>query len=634
MKLSLISLALALSASTYTYAQSNILGAPSDNTEVETISVSGSRTLLSSQFVAGSISVIDEHQIQASGALTLTDLLRTIPSVNVSSSGPMGSLTELRFRGSESNHVLVMLDGVEINDLGQGGLIDLSHLMLANISRIEVLRGPQSALWGSAALAGVISITSKQATDSTQGHVRASYGNKDTSQLQGSLGGSSEQWRYSISASHLNTKGENIARSGDETDGYRNTNFYSKLTYTFSEHNRINANLRLLDYQNDFDTTDFSTGLLADADNVTNGEQLSLGINWHFSLPKSVWSQSLSVQYSEQENQNISDGEFSGSTKGQKLRTVYNHNFTLTRGHLNFGVEAIDERFAQAGPIVFGDPNQTQSNHSKSLITDTHQKLNNALSLNASARYDNNDEFDNATSYRVGLNYQFSDSVRSFISHGKAIKNPTFTERFGFFPGTFLGNNKLTPESSTSSEIGLNATISDYELQVSWYRAKLKNEILGFVFNADNGAFTAQNAELNSEREGLELQLSQTLLRWQWSISYAYLDASEAQTPELRRARHTGSAWFSYQASEVSRWYVQADYTGNRLDRFFPPFPATAQIISLDSYLLVSANYHRSIRQDIEVALRISNALDSDFEDVVGFSGESTRVIASIEYRF
>jgi len=74
----------------------------------------------------------------------------------------MGSLTELRFRGSESNHVLVMLDGVEINDLGQGGLIDLSHLLLANISRIEVLRGPQSALWGSAAVAGVINITSKQ----------------------------------------------------------------------------------------------------------------------------------------------------------------------------------------------------------------------------------------------------------------------------------------------------------------------------------------------------------------------------------------------------------------------------------------------------------------------------------------
>jgi vitamin B12 transporter len=432
----------------------------------------------------------------------------------------------------------------------------------------------------------------------------------------------------------LTTEGQNIARSGDEADGYRNTTVYGKAAYSFSAHNRIDTNLRILDYQNDFDSTDFSTGLPADANNVTQGEQLSLGINWHFSLGESIWSQSLSVQFSEQENKNTSEGEFSGSTKGEKLRTIYNHNFKLTGGHFNLGVEAIDERFQQAGPIEFGDPNQNQSNRSQSLIADVHKQLIDGLSVTASARYDNNDEFDNATSYRAGLNYRFSNSVHGFISHGEAIKNPSFTERFGFFPGTFKGNARLTPESSASSEIGINASTSNYELQLSWYRANLENEILGFVFDNDSGAFTAQNAELNSEREGLELQLSRTLKQWQWSLSYAYLDANEAQSPELRRARHTGSAWLSYEASEVDRWYVQADYTGNRLDRFFPPFPATAQIVSLDSYWLVSANYQRNINSDIDLAIRISNAFDSRFEDVVGFSGESTRVIASIEYRF
>lgn len=638
MKLSLISLALGLSASGLAYAQIPTPNAAAKNPsqKIETISISGARTPLSSQFVAGSLSVIDTFQIEASGALTLTELLRTIPSVNISSSGPLGSLTELRFRGSESNHVLVMLDGVEINDLGQGGLIDLSHLLLANISRIEVLRGPQSALWGSAAVAGVINITSKQPRQNNGhgGHVKASYGNKKTSQLQGSFSGTSDNWQYSVSASELSTDGENIARRGNEADGYRNTSLYSKLGYAFSVYNRIHANLRLLDYENDFDTTDPATGLPTDADNVTKGEQLSLGLNWHFSLPESIWSQSLSLQYSEQENRNSSEGRFSGATKGEKLRTVYNHNFTLSRGHLNVGIEAIDEHFTQVGPIVFGDPNQSQSNQSQSLIADAHQQLSTTMSITASARYDHNQEFDNASSYRIGLNYQFSQNIRGFISHGEAVKNPTFTERFGFFPGTFLGNQDLAPESSRSSEIGVSAELFDYEIQFSWYRAKLEDEILGFVFDEESALFTAQNAELNSEREGLELQISQTIAQWQWSLSYAYLDASEAQIAELRRARHTGSAWLSYQANDKSSWYLQADYTGNRLDRFFPPFPQTGQTIGLDSYWLVSANYRYSINRDIEISLRISNALNSDVEDVVGFSGESRRMIGSLEYRF
>jgi vitamin B12 transporter len=638
MKLSIISLALGLSVSGLAHAQNPALNASASITaqKIETISISGSRTPMASQFVAGSLSVIDAFQIEASGALTLTELLRTIPSVNISSSGPLGSLTELRFRGSESNHVLVMLDGVEINDLGQGGLIDLSHLLLANISRIEVLRGPQSALWGSAAVAGVINITSKQPRQNNGhgGHIKASYGNKKTSQLYGRLSGASDDWQYSVSASELSTDGENIARRGNEADGYRNTSLYSKLGYTFSAHNRINANLRLLDYRNDFDTTDPATGLLTDANNVTDGKQLSLGINWHFSLPESIWSQSLSLQYGEQENRNTSGGTFSGSTKGEKLRTVYNHNFTLSRGHLNVGLEAIDERFKQAGPIVFGDPNQSQSNQSQSLIADAHHQLNAVISMTASARYDNNQEFDNAGSYRIGLNYQFSKDIRGYVSHGEAVKNPTFTERFGFFPGTFLGNTDLVPESSTSSEMGISAALFNYEVQLSWYRAKLEDEILGFVFDEETALFTAQNAELTSEREGLELQVSQQLNNWQWSLSYAYLEANEAQSAELRRARHTGSASVIYEVNDKDRWYLQADYTGNRLDRFFPPFPQSAQTVSLDSYWLVSANYRHSINGKTDLSLRISNALNSNFEDVVGFSGESRRIIASIEYRF
>lgn len=642
MKLTTSLLALSLSASglaiaTKTYAQSTsdiTSNSLNSTSSVETISISGSRTPISNQYVAGAMTVIDQAQIQASGALSMTELLRTVPSVNISQSGPMGTLTEIRFRGSESNHVLVMLDGVEINDLGQGGLIDLSHLMLANISRIEILRGPQSALWGSSAVAGVINITTSTASDSSGAHLGASYGNKNTSQFQGGLNGQSNKWRYGLSASHLNTDGENIAREGDEDDGYQNTSAYARLGYRFSDYNQLTTNLRVLDYTSDFDSTDFSTGLVADANNISEGEQLSLGVVWDFTIANSIWSQQLSYQYSEQENKNFSDNTFSGSTKGEKTRIVYNHNFKLKAGHINLGAEAVDEHFEQAGPIGFGDPNQQQSNRSVSFIADTHQNISNALSFTASYRYDNNDEFKNADSYRLGFNWAVSDALRTFISYGEAVKNPTFTERFGFFPGTFLGNPELKPESSQSFEVGVDAAWQSYALKASWYRAKLEDEILGFVFDVDTGLFTAQNALEDSEREGFELEVSESQDNWRWALSYAYLDASEANLPELRRARHSGSAWLAYSISDTHQLYIQADYTGQRQDRFFPPFPAPAEVLTLDNYWLVSANYAYHYNENTSASLRLSNALDTEFEDVIGFSGESRRVLASLNYRW
>ncbi|WP_395344890.1 TonB-dependent receptor plug domain-containing protein [Ningiella sp. W23] len=640
-------IALAISAvgalgAPYSKAQ-NLPANTAANQATETISVIGARTPTPQKLIAGSISTIDSAQINASGALNITDLLRTVPSMNISQSGPLGALTEVRFRGSESNHVLVLVDGVEINDLGQGGLVDLSHIMLSNVQTIEVLKGEQSALWGSAAIAGVISITTKTAgfsdTDTQKASLSARYGNKQTGQIQGSIKGNMDKLRYGLSLSHLDTEGQNIARSGDEKDGYQNTTGYGSLGYAMSQQNRIESQFRWVDYTSDFDSTDFETGLIADADNYSKGEQISLALNWYFTPEKSIWSQSLSYQFSQQENDNFSNGAFTGSTQGQKQRIVYNHNFALSSGQINAGVESVSEDFEQRGPISFGDPNQNQSNTSLSFIADGTHAFNHTLSVSGSIRFDNNEEFDDASSFRLGLVYQPLENVKTFASVAKAIKNPTFTERFGFFPGTFSGNPDLIPEASRSVEIGIEAELGDMDYTLSWYQSSLEDEILGFVLDLDTGVFTAMNAANDSTREGLELSISQSHDKLKWSFSYGYLDANEenntpSQQSELRRARHTGSAWLSYDIATNQSIYLQADYTGSRLDQFFPPFPQESQIVSLDNYWLVSANYRYSFSQHLQIGVRLSNAFDADFEDVVGFVGQSRRINAELVYHW
>nr|WP_136250455.1 TonB-dependent receptor [Ningiella ruwaisensis] len=614
-----------------------------NSVDTEIISISGSRTALPHYQVAGAISVIDEAQIKASGAISLSELLRSIPSVNISKSGPLGTLSELRLRGSESNHVLVLIDGVEINDLGQGGLIDLSHILLANIERVEILRGPQSAVWGSAAVGGIISITSKTA-NKNNAFLEGSVGSAASTQISAGMSNTQQKLSYSLSANLIDTDGENIAREGDEADGYRNASVFAKLNYAFSPDNRVSTNMRIVDYKSDFDETDFSSGLIADANNISRGEQLSFGLDWYLNLVKQnqanapfLWSQNLSFQYSQQSNDNFANDSFTGSTSGEKWRMIYYHHFGFSNGHFNLGLEGVDEQFSQSGPVSFGDPNQNQSNTSLSFIADSAQQLTEQLALNASYRYDNNEIFDNASSYRFGINYSFSSHINTFTSVGKAVKNPSFTERFGFFPGTFLGNAELSPESSTSFEAGLRAQLRSGSIQVSWYQAILEDEILGFEFDPESGLFTALNALNDSEREGIELEMSLSTGDVDWALSYAYLDATEQNaegqaSTELRRARHSGSMWLSYNITATHQIYLQADYTGERKDRFFPPFPQAAQIINLDNYWLLSANYRYKPNMQWTFSLRVSNALDTEYEDVVGFSGESRRIFARARY--
>ncbi|MGB3725704.1 MAG: TonB-dependent receptor [Glaciecola sp.] len=607
-------------------AQSNTID------QTETINITG--TPIATPLIAGAVTIIDDQHIRNSGALGLTDLLRTVSGVNVSQSGAMGSLTELRFRGSESNHVLVLVDGVEINDNAQGGLVDFSHIILANIERIEVLKGPQSALWGSNAIAGIISITTKQAsTKQLSPSFGLGFGDRDTLQANASVKQQVNNLQYAISANIIRTDGENISRVGNEPDGYNNSSVGAKLSYKLNPQHNISANARIVNYTSDFDATDFSTGFVADANNQSKGEQLQLGANWHYQGDDQQYSQRLSVQYNEQSNDNFTAQAFSGASEGSKLRILWNNRFLLANNSwINAGLESVNEQFEQSGPIGFGDPNQKQSNSSYSLVSSGQYAYNEHLHLSASYRYDNNDKFKNAASYRLGSSYIINTDWRAFVSYGKAIKNPSYTERFGFFPQTFLGNPNLTPEVQYSTEAGLAGSFEQVDVQVNLFSATLENEILGFVFDADSGQFTANNATTDSKRKGVEVSLNGSVSDIDYALQYAYLDASENADTELRRARHTGSANLQYNISNAHAVYVQADYTGTRFDRFFAPFPAPSEVLALDAYWLVSANYKYQHNENLTVNLRLSNVLNEQYEDVVGFSGESSRAFVSMQY--
>lgn len=621
------------------FSQSN-----NQHPSVETITVAGISEAVARPKIAGSVSTISQAQITASGAVSIVDLLRTVAGVNIGQTGPTGSLAELRFRGSESNHVLVMIDGIEINDVAQGALVDFTHIQMNNVERIEILRGPQSALWGSNAIAGIINIITKGSNieDGKQVDLSFGIGDRETYQAAANLAMKKEKLALKLNFSSYKSDGENISRNqaslSNEQDAYSNTSLNGGLQYQFNQNNYFSVNSRITNYVADSDGYDFTTGLVGDADNESHGNQLSLGANWNFTFNQNEnkapsFSHLLSVQYNKQETKNYASKAFSGASIGEKLRFLWSNKVRFSDySALNIGLESTREDFEQQGASVDAASNQRQSNSTNSFVLSGNYGFNEDLDLNYSYRYDDNSDFDSASSYRSGLVYRLSTDTKIFASIGEAIKNPTFTERFGFFPGSFLGNPNLVPEQQQSIEAGIESNVSSVSYQISVFKATLENEILGFVFEPASGQFTADNATSDSRRTGIELSTQFDIADISWQAQYSYVDAKESDIAELRRAKHNASLNATYQISTQQQFYLQIDYNGSKLDRYFPPFPEPSQIVSLKNYYLLSANYRYQIKQNLNVNLRLSNALNHRYEDVFGYNTDGSRALAQIQY--
>jgi len=609
--------------------------------DIETLTVTGTRLPISLTKLPGSVSVLTESDIKASGALQLTDLIRGLPGVSLAQSGSPGGLTELRVRGSETNHLLILIDGVVSNDIGQGSLVDLAHLTSANVVRIELLRGPQSARWGSGAIGGVLSITTKSGQFSkNESHVdfTAATGNQGT--LHGGMNARSQSENVGVSAyaSYIKTDGDNVSRVGSEDDGYDNMTAGLNLNYAVSSEHTLITNLRSVFYENDYDGTDFvTTGLPTDTDNVTDGSQLSAKLRWDFTPQNSYYRSTLSAHYRKDENDNSESGADAGGTTGERIELNWTSFYTIENWDFAGGVEYLQRLFNQRGPINFGDPNQKQHDNTYSVFAESSGQLTKSLTTTLSARYDNNSEFDNAVSYRAGLNWQVNNYYALFTSYGRAVKTPTFTERFGFFPASFIGNPNLAPEKSEEWEVGVKANWKTITGQVSAYRADLEDEINGFIFVSDLGAFSADNINGESIREGVDVEVNWSSDYGDITAAYSYLDAEQTDngitTTELRRARHQGSLTYATDfGTEKFSLYTKLAYTGTHFDTFFPPFPAPSQTLALSAYTLATVNLGYQLDAKWRVSLKVDNVFDTDYEDIVGYAGQERRALLSVNY--
>lgn len=614
-----------------------------------------SRTPIPIDQVGSSVTVIDRTQIENRQAVFLSDLLRDVPGVAVNRSGGFGSFTQVRIRGGEANQTLVIIDGIEANDPATGSEFDFAHLLTSDIDRIEVIRGPQSSLWGSDALAGVINITTRKGSGGLKVDGYAFGGSFSTVEGGAGVSYGNDLVNFMLRSTKFDSQGNNVAERGGEQDSYRNETWNFDFGLSPIDEIEFTISGRHTKGKREFDPT----GLISrpiDGDRSTEVNQSYGRAQVKFKLFDGKWQHIFGTAITHGDNDNFNRGVEETSNQGKKFKLDYQTNIAIeipflanARHTLSLIVEREREDFDQRGPItVFGDPNQDQDITNKGYIGEYRMELWNRVFLSASLRKDDNDRFDNTTTQRFTAAYTHLESGTKIRgSYGKGVKNPTFTDLFGFFPRlgngnqNFFGNPNLEPERSEGWEVGLDQQFSEgrVDLSATYFREKLKDEINGFFFDPTIGMFTAINVDGESIREGFEISFTAEVVEaLDITANYSYIDATQPnglgkQVREIRRPEKIASFNANYRFwDDRANLNLGINYTGHQYDNNFSTFPATR--VRLDDYLLVNLAASFTVNSNVTIVARAENLFDEQYQDVFGFETPGMGLYAGAKVNF
>jgi vitamin B12 transporter len=448
---------------------------------------------------------------------------------------------------------------------------------------------------------------------------------------------------------YLESDGTNISRGPGEDDGNENLTAGARLELDASDTLRFTFSGQQIDTRNDFDGTSFVSGLPADSDEYTEADRTYLSAVAGLNAPGSRWDGTASVNWLDSDNVNYSFGAWNSSTAAQTLEWRLRASAGLDKDNpldhrLSLALDYRDVDFSQRGAAsAFGDPNQDQSYNVAGYAAEYVGRPIQGFTWTLSARQDDFSDFDDVATWQLAASKRFESGYRLRGSIGTGSKAPTFIERFGFFPDLFQGNPNLQPESSRGWELGIDAPLgrSLLTLSATWFDQDLKDEIDGFVFDPETFLFTAVNRPGTSHRQGLELVLEGALSPKLWlNASYTYTDATEfsvlgGEGPEVRRPEHVGSLNLNQTFGEGrGNLNLDVNYNGAQIDNFFPP-PEFAQVqVELDHFVLVDLAASWSLTPWLEITGRVTNLLDEEYEEILGFVGPGRGVFAGLRGHF
>ena len=507
-------------------------------TDLDEVLVTATRTAITADAALAAVEVIDRAAIERSQARSLPDLLRGRAGISIANQGGAGKLTTAFLRGSESDHVLVLVDGVRIGS-STSGLASFQDLPIALIERVEIVRGPRSSLYGADAIGGVIQVFTRRPSTGDGGariapRASATVGSHGLSEGSVGLGGGKGRAWFGVDAAYQHSDGINacnvatptpfsggcfISTPQPDRDGYRNRSLSLRGGFDASEAWKFDAHALRAEGRNAYD---------GDYGNLSKIVQQVVGgkVAWR---PSGRANVQLSAGRNVDASDNFSNGVDVGFFDTDRDSATLQGDFTLAEQQLlTVGVDWLRDR-------IDSDTGYDETARGNRAGFAQYQGAFGTQSLQASVRRDDNDQFGGHTTGSAAWGMGFAGGWRVTASYGTAFKAPTFNELY--YP--FFGNPTLRPETSDTWELGLALRAERFNVRLDGYRTDVDD-----LISYDAALFMANNIE-GARLQGAELTVDTTLMDWTIVASASVVDTENRagfnagkQLP--RRARHSG----------------------------------------------------------------------------------------------
>ena len=576
--------------------------------------VNGSRLSQTKTEIGSSVSVITADDIKELDFDFAVDAIASAPGVTINQNGAFGGNASIRIRGASSEQTLVLIDGIPVNDPSSpGGGYNFARLDTENIERIEVLKGPQSTLWGTDAIGGVVSITTKTPEDGVSGSAFGEYGSFDTFRGGASIGTANETGdvRFAVTG----TSSDGISKA-DEDNGNPEEDEYESLTLSANgglnlpNDIRLDGNILWTDASSEFDSFTFGAeGNVGDGDEVSETEELSGNVSLKVPLFDGRLENVFLIGYADIERENFSDGAPSFSSEGERL--LYRYQGTANINSQNtfaFGAEreeieanGIDSSIDGFFALYEFKPRET-------------------LTLTGGIRLDDHEQFGSETTGRIAAAYQPTDQITLSASWGQGFKAPTIFQTTFICCGATEPNTNLQPETSEGFDIGIQLRTQDGrgEIELTYFDQETEKQI-------DFGTSGYENIEM-VDSSGIELAGRFQVNDWlNVSASYAYIDAEDGTGATLTRVpEHSGDVRFSIDPEGPLSGAVLVRYNGEERDNNG----------RIDDWTRVDLTGAYEINERVELFGRVENLFDEDYQQILGYGAPGLSGSIGIRLRY
>jgi vitamin B12 transporter len=602
-----------------------------DSTDSQPVIVSATTIPTPASQVASSVTVITGDEIEARQERTLVDVLKTTPGLNIVQTGGPGGQTSVFMRGTNSDHTKVFIDGIDVSDPSNpNASFDYSQLLTDDIERVEVLRGPQSGLYGSDAVGGVINITTYSGNGPAQLRAGIEGGSFDTFNQGINLRGQADQFHYSANLEHYHSGSMpvtplNLLAPGER----RNNDYYDNLTASTKLGLDINSNLDLglvarytnghLRFTGDEFREDFSS-FPAPRQSAASTSEAYTRVFGHLVVLDGFLDQTFAVNYTHKRTANYAPDSDVGLDTGSRIKFDYRAKLKFSETEtLVLGAEHSRDEISE--PL-------SASTKISSGYGELQSQLWGNFSSAVNVRFDDNSRFGSKATYRFAPTYLIGQTgTRVKASVGTGFKAPTLSELFQDFPPFFFANPNLKPETDLGWDLGLEQSILADKLAagVTYFHIHL-NDLIATAASGityDNvGKATTQGIE-----SFVDYKPFSTLdLR----ANYTYTEATDDVLHQelLRRPKHKVGIDASWQALsqlsvDASLLTVTSWVDGNR--NFSIPRLNVPPYTTLD----LAANY--DLIEKLKVFARVTNLFDRHYQTPTGFLAPGRGAYAGVK---